>query len=483
MIFSPMRFLEKGVKGRAATVSVMLALFFFGAASPGAAAQQPSSSLNPHHTNSSHPAVFYPLSQQQKDHFLEDGYVVVRGALDTEQLDALYMASQTLIARQKENKRSFFTILETGMIFDKPTRFTIEDHCSNSDSSKDSCLDETQIRRAFRQVALHSTLPSICAQLMQLDPATQNIRILRDVFLAKPIQDDSPLCDWHVDDQGFWPESYLSDATVQAEAAALSSSQQQQQQQQQPQQPQHPPDQYGINAWIALEDMPAAYGGSMLVAKGSHRAEWRHQAYQAIRQDRTVDKRVTRHEMLALIKAQNFSSTCDIGAHHPKLRETIEDSKVVLDLQKGDVILATRLLFHRTDAVTAAGVAHYVSQLGLPSLPRYSIRYVPGTARLPLLDTGDWSLISNPENAGKTLNAVVQEDGMWFPGVWPTLDSKVEEQMDILARDKIPAAIETAAIHRQEFIAGLVSSTAAASSSESATTTTTSEEESNCEEQ
>ena len=116
-----------------------------------------------------------------------------------------------------------------------------------------------------------------------------------------------------MDDPSFWPETYVSDNGGS-------------------------PD--GISAWIAVADMPAHLGGSMLVAPGSHTAAWRHEAYTAIGQDRTRDVPMTLQDLIHAIQTQTFTLTCDMHKHNPALRAQIEATKVVFDLQQGDVILA-----------------------------------------------------------------------------------------------------------------------------------------------
>jgi hypothetical protein len=68
--------------------------------------------------------------------------------------------------------------------------------------------------------------------------SNEQVCSLSDVFLAKEVTKQET-CDWHVDDQGFWPESYLSTAAEMSKK-----------------------DQYGINAWIALDEMPKPTRGS-----------------------------------------------------------------------------------------------------------------------------------------------------------------------------------------------------------------------------
>jgi Phytanoyl-CoA dioxygenase (PhyH) len=223
-------------------------------------------------------------------------------------------------------------------------------------------------------------------------------------------------CDWHVDDHGFWPESYLSDASKGSGK-----------------------DQDGVNAWIALVDMPATYGGSMAVSAGSHREPWRFEAFEAIGQNRTTDGGHTKESILARLEAKRRSGAASLGACEiekvrPDLRAEMEARKVVLDVQRGDIIFSTRTLWHKTMDVTEEG-AKYYNSLGLEFLDRYSIRYTPGSAKLPKGWLAEWSAVSDTDNPGSTLNHIVNKDGgvLWYPQVWPTLDGNMDMQLDLVA--------------------------------------------------
>lgn len=92
-------------------------------------------------------------------------------------------------------------------------------------------------------------------------------------------------CDWHVDDHGFRPESYISDASKT-----------------------HPGrDKDGINVWIALEDIPSVYGGGMAVSNGSHSVDWQYDAYNATGQNRSVDGGYTKNAILTAIEEKKRS--------------------------------------------------------------------------------------------------------------------------------------------------------------------------------
>jgi hypothetical protein len=107
------------------------------------------------------------------------------------------------------------------------------------------------------------------------------------------------------------------------------------------------------------------------------------------------------------------------------LYKKLEERKVVYDLKRGDVIFHDRWVFHRT--VTAD---EYIRMAGGPQAKtpdepndkvfrRYSIRYGPGTARVPPGYGFELSVLHNPENANRTFNEIVESDGPFYPKVWP----------------------------------------------------------------
>ncbi len=215
--------------------------------------------------------------------------------------------------------------------------------------------------------------------------------------------------------QGFWPESFLSSASKQSGI-----------------------DQDGVNVWIALDDMPSDFQGSMALSPGSHRAPWRYEAYEAMGQNRSNDGGSSKEVILARLEEKRRTGdanlgACQIGISRPDLREEIESNKVIFDIKKGDVIFSTRTLFHRTTAVTDLGKEYYRSK-GRSSLNRYSIRYTPGTARLPDGWVAEWSAIVDSANVGSSLDEIVARNTtLWYPKVWPTFEIGLEEKLDFVA--------------------------------------------------
>jgi hypothetical protein len=215
-----------------------------------------------------------------------------------------------------------------------------------------------------------------------------------------------------VDDIGFWPASFQSEASQRSGK-----------------------NQDGVNVWVALDDMPAVYHGSMAVSPGSHRADWRYEAYQALGQNRSGDGGQTKEEIVRSMqeKKTNHYLTCDMHHTEPELYNHIEQTGQLLDIKRGDIIFSTRLLFHRTMAVTGDGQAYYES-ISKETLNRYSIRYVPGSTRLPNGWNVEWSVMNNPDNTGRSLDEIVKIEGMpFYPKVWPVLEEGMPESLDQIA--------------------------------------------------
>ena len=236
-------------------------------------------------------------------------------------------------------------------------------------------------------------------------------------------------CDWHVDDVGFWPISYHDDR--------------------------------GINVWIALDDMP--YGGNMALAPQSQVAPWRDLAYHTIGQNRSRPHGLTKAETRASIQeeAPRRYLTCDMHLVNATLRDQIEETAVYLDsIQKGDIIFASRLLFHRTMTVSPEGLAYYAhTDPPITHLHRYSLRYEPGTAAINAGFNVEWSVLHDPANAGRTLNAIAElyPDWTFYPQVWPVPEDGVGIQ-------RVAAgAAEWTARAKQEIYETLLFSTSATS--------------------
>jgi len=227
-----------------------------------------------------------------------------------------------------------------------------------------------------------------------------------------------------------------------------------------------------VNAWVALDDMPYQWSRKKLpkhltttdeqpptnrtavatfaLSLGSHHAPWREEAYEVTGSTHTLPPEgfLSAADM---IKRRSGKGTCNIKTSAPHLYEKLEENKIVYDIKKGDVIFHDRWLFHRT--VT---VAEYENQLKRDSgeafklersgkiFRRYSIRYSPGSARVPPGYGVEPSVLYNAANANRTLDEIVESDGPWYPKVWPLLKENDGiddiEGLATLVYDKMPQA-------------------------------------------
>ena len=208
-------------------------------------------------------------------------------------------------------------------------------------------------------------------------------------------------CGWHVDDIGFWPVSY--NHTI------------------------------GINVWMALDDMK--YSGTMAIAPKSHTAAWRHDAYTILGQNRTKPHGPTQQEVRDAQSNHTHYLTCDMHLVDETLSDLIESTAVYFEnIERGDIIFSSRLLFHRTMAVTPKGIQYYNKRAEMTNEPqylnRYSIRYEPGNAQINGGWNVEWSVLHDTNNAGRNLNeiAALYPDLPFYPQVWPTTERN--EAMD-----------------------------------------------------
>jgi len=296
------------------------------------------------------------LSDAMIEQYEEDGVIVIRNLIPTKSLDKLDEASAFLVRDHQEKeggkkmKRNQFHIVKNHAIF-LGVPSTDEKSCSSS-SEEGVCLpknakddgtatsNDATIMSAFRELAMYSKIPRVAASLLRLDELrvggaeylnlprrlpddpepnhdiddSINLRICRDIFLTK--DDDPYACGWHVDDTGFWP-SIASDP--------------------------------GVNAWIALDDMPYHWSRKKLPKKlatddaqsptnytavatfalslGSHRAPWRQEAYEVTGSPHTVPPEgfLSAADM---IERRSGKGTCNIKTSAPHLYQKLEEKKV-----------------------------------------------------------------------------------------------------------------------------------------------------------
>ena len=332
-------------------------------------------------------------TQDIRNVFQNEGYVIVRGLLDDDLLNRLNMAGNVFMKQSaRATAPETFSTLKFGPIYL---------------SAPSSNNKESSPLRTFREVAMNSAIPSFIAQvLLDLQPDTQTLRVLKDVFLAKG--NESDYCGWHVDDQSFWPIKY--NATTKTP---------------------------GVNAWIAMDDIPAKHGGGLAVAPRSHHAKWRHEAYNIIGSTPTYPNEG--YDVPGKMFENYKTTTCNLAKAAPNLSGQIDRSMHVFDFQRGDVLIHTRWLFHRSVPLDKAGAKHYESIKQKPVVRRYSIRYEVGDARLLQGFIIEPSVVLKQENAGKTLDEISANDSPWYPQCWPEINEQEMARLHEIVEEQLPA--------------------------------------------
>lgn len=135
-------------------------------------------------TNSHHARI---LSPEQIEAFKRDGYILLKGLLSDDELNGITRAADSIVAQHHRSRNSSspfytFSVMEKGMIFSSPKQKEDGGSMTSAALDNETCqnpMDTFQIVQAFRQVAIRSKLKQVAAELMQLDPRNQNVRILR----------------------------------------------------------------------------------------------------------------------------------------------------------------------------------------------------------------------------------------------------------------------------------------------------------------
>jgi hypothetical protein len=230
---------------------------------------------------------------------------------------------------------------------------------------------------------------------------------MRDIFLAK--DEDEYICGWHVDDFGFWPAM---------------------------------PEAPGVNAWIAVDDMPVHHGGGFALALGSHHAPWRDKAHHVTGATTTFPREGFR-DARDMFSKRTGSGTCNLKQAAPHLHRRMEETKRIYETKRGDVIFHTRWLFHRTVPFNRTYVDDRESSEDL-IYRRYSVRYGPGSSIIPPGYGTELSVLWNDANGGRTADDVNRLDGPWYPQAWPpALDDATElDRLAALVERKMPTAVK-----------------------------------------
>ncbi|KAG7364670.1 phytanoyl-CoA dioxygenase family protein [Nitzschia inconspicua] len=349
------------------------------------------------------------LSEEMILAFERDGVIAIRGLLDANTLDALDRASMRLVEEQKQKNQA--KTQEKAKIFNGRKSqgsqfYTVRQNAIFLPS------DNENTTSPFVEVAMMSAIPKLAASLLQSQqsPETctnETVRILRDIFLAK--DEDQYICGWHVDDIGFWPA--LADAP-------------------------------GVNAWIALDNMPIENGGGFALAVGSHKAPWRYDAYELTGSTHSFPEGGFTSSK-DILHNRPGNGTCNIKDAAPHLQRRMEETKRIYDIKRGDVIFHDRWLFHRTVPFQRDPVSDRIVNNDEPLVfRRYSVRYGPGSSIIPPGYGTEPSVISLAENGGKSADNVARDDAAWYPKVFPSVDVAELHSMKVLAMERLPAAME-----------------------------------------
>lgn len=343
-----------------------------------------------------------------RDAYKRDGVVAVRGLIEPELLGRLDSESLVFLEEQR---------IKTEGRKRPGTQFHTVNHNAifrNPPNASDAAALAVSTVSPFLDLTLFSQVPQLAATLlgMKEQPGNQTMRLLRDIFLAK--DDDQYICGWHVDDFGFWP------ATAESP---------------------------GVNAWVALDDMPVDQGGGFALAVGSHEVPWRDEAHQVTGASTTFPPEGYKSAQ-DMISQRPGQGTCNLRLSAPHLHRRMEETKRIYPVLRGDVIFHERWLFHRTvpferDFVTAHQDEDIIYR-------RYSIRYGPGSAVIPPGYGTELSVLWDEKNGGRTADEVSTLDGPWYPQAWPLVNFEELLELDDLVTSKLPIAVSRRAVRKKE---------------------------------
>ncbi|KAL3941139.1 MAG: hypothetical protein SGBAC_004452 [Bacillariaceae sp.] len=292
------------------------------------------------------------ISQKELEEYHRDGFILKKGLLQGEELSQLMEGAEEIYATSNQKD------VNIPNFFQKLT------------------FDLWRRKDEFAQLAFED-LPSVAAELLGFEQSSNKnskeedtIRILKDGFFGFQQKRNSG-CGFHVDDAVFWP---ASDETT------------------------------GVNFWVALSPMRILEGGGIRVVNQSKVEPIFEECRQAI---------TTPSE-------HGYPRTCDMELVSPECHMKMLEASVVFDMEPGDALIWDRWTFHRSEPFRLTPEVDEASEEECtdPSLEktkdagsdyrlRYTIRYVPGTAKA--------SGRHHPSQAtGETF------DSPFYPQVWPS---------------------------------------------------------------
>lgn len=176
----------------------------------------------------------YHLTSSQIEDYERDGFIIVRGLLQGEDLTKAIQAVNKIQRWQSIGQRLLYKMIPV---------------------YKNISFQTWRSHKGLEHIAFDSAAPSISAKLMGLDDVEgkpRPLRLLKDAVLGYNAGDKG--CGWHVDDKFFWP---CEDRNIGKRDA-------------------------GINVWITLSPISAEEGGGLALAKGSHKVSFAKQAREII---------------------------------------------------------------------------------------------------------------------------------------------------------------------------------------------------------
>lgn len=304
------------------------------------------------HSNNTTGTYLPLISTTEKNRFQRDGYFLKKGVLKGDALTKAIAAGEKLYTSIHQNGRD----VNVKSVFQKLS------------------LDVWREDETFAQIAFESEFPIIAAELLGMIPNSDGdhgtadngivgededtIRILKDGFFGLMSTDTG--CGFHVDDTYFWPAA---------------------------------PDSTGVNFWLALSHMRVKEGGGIRVVDKTKIQPYFDECKEAI---------------------QTPFHTCMMEKKSPTCHERMMKASKVFDMEPGDVLIWDRWTFHRSepfkkpsfqkDQETGQERKKEQEEKRL----RYTIRYIPGTAK-----AGGLIREESSQELGKVFNSP------YYPQVWP----------------------------------------------------------------
>lgn len=150
-------------------------------------------------------------------------------------------------------------------------------------------------------------------------------------------------------------------------------------------------DSSGVNFWIALSPMRITEGGGIRVVNQT-------MVKPIFEECRNVIREVNP-------EAPHIPQTCDMEKISPFCHKKMLEASTVFDMEPGDALLWDRWTFHSSEPFHNQGPTLEDGEV-LGHKLRYTIRYIPGTARA-------FGIVHESQEVGEVFNSP------HYPQVWP----------------------------------------------------------------